>query len=185
MRRFIVGFFALIGILVFLVGVAGAGFFYWQRSGEKRVAADTIVALDLGSGFPDAPPSSSITKVLLPQRPALRDVLDGLERASDDPRVSGLIARIGDGDIGLAEVQELRDAVASFRAKGKRTIAYSDSFGEFASGTRSYYLAAAFDEIWLQPLGLVGLIGLRAEEPFLRGTLDKLGVVPRFDHRGI
>ena len=35
----------------------------------------------------------------------------------------------------------------------------------------------------LQPLGEVGLVGLRAELPYFRGTLDKLGIVADFEHR--
>ena len=73
-------------------------------------------------------------------------------------------------------LQELRDAIAAFRAKGKFALAFADSFGEFGPGTRAYYLGSAFDEIWLQPLGEVGLIGLRVETPFFRGALDKLGI---------
>jgi protease-4 len=183
MRRIIVGFFAVIGAFVVLLLIAGIGFALFARSGPPRLADNSVLSVDIGSGFPDGPPSSALSKLLFPGRPPLKDVLDALERAGNDARVAGLVARIGDGELGLAEAQELRDAIAQFRAKGKRAIAYSDSFGEFGSGTRSYYLATAFDEIWLQPLGLVGLIGLRAEEPFFRGTLDLLGVVPRFDHR--
>ena len=183
MRRFIVGFFASIGVIVFVLVLAGLGLGVWFHVAGPRIADNTVLMLDLGGGFPDAPPSSALSKLLFPGRPPLRDVLNALERAGDDPRVSGLVARFGDGEMGLAEAQELRDAVAAFRAKGKRAIAYSDSFGEFSSGTRSYYIASAFDQIWLQPLGLVGLVGLRVEQPYFRGTLDRLGVVPRFDHR--
>src|SRR4029077_2622328 len=86
-------------------------------------------------------------------------------------------------EIGLGKIQELRDAVAAFRAKGKFALAFADSFGEFGPGTRPYYLATAFDEIWLQPMGNVGLTGLYAEIPFFKGTLDLLGVTPQFDHR--
>jgi protease-4 len=183
MRRFIVGFFAFIGILVVLLVVAGAGFVWWQRSGEAGIADDTVLTLELGTAFPDAPPSSGIAKILFPERAPLRDVLDALARAGDDPHIAGLIAHVGDGEFGIAETQELRDAIAAFRAKGKRAIAYADSFGEFGPGTRSYYLATSFDEIWLQPMGLVGLVGLRAEEPFVRGTLDLLGLKPSFERR--
>src|SRR5262249_19614588 len=48
----------------------------------------------------------------------------------------------------------------------------------------AYYLASAFGEIYLQPSGDVGLTGLLAEAPFVRGTLDKLGIVARFAARG-
>ena len=35
----------------------------------------------------------------------------------------------------------------------------------------------------MQPLGAVGLTGLRAESPFLRGLLDRIGIEPSFQHR--
>ena len=183
MRRFIVGFFAVIGALVFVTILLSIGLAVWSRTRTPSIADNTVLSIDVGAGFPDAPPSSALSKLIYPSRPLLRDVLDALERASDDPRVTGLIARFGDGELGLANAQELRDAILRFRAKGKRTVAYADSFGEFSSGTRSYYLASAFDDIWVQPRGVLGLVGLRAEEPFFRGTLDLLGIVPRFDHR--
>jgi protease IV len=183
MRRIVVGFFAVIGAFVVLVLVIGIGVALFAREGATRIADNSVLSLDVGSGFADAPPPSALSDLVFPGRPPLKDVLDALERAGNDARVAGLIVRIGGGEIGLAQAQELRDAIARFRAKGKRAIAYADSFGEFGSGTRSYYLAAAFNEIWLQPHGLVGLVGLRAEEPFFRGTLDLIGAVPRFDHR--
>ena len=80
--------------------------------------------------------------------------------------------------------QQVRDAIAAFRAKGKFAIAFADSFGEFGAGTRPYYLATAFDEIWLQPMGSLGLTGLYSEATFFKGTLDIIGVAPEFDHRG-
>ncbi|HUB95735.1 MAG TPA: signal peptide peptidase SppA [Stellaceae bacterium] len=182
--RFIVRFFALIGFLVFAGFAAGVGLALWGHfRGGGTVSDGTVLSLDIGGGFPDGPPSNALSKLLQPGRPPLKDVLDAIEKAGDDPRVKGLIAHTGGDPIGLAQAQELRDAIIAFRAKGKRAVIDADSFGDFSSGTSSYYLASAFDEIWLQPLGLVGLVGLRAEGTYFRGTLDLLGVVARFDHR--
>jgi len=44
-------------------------------------------------------------------------------------------------------------------------------------------LATAFDQIYLQPSGDVGLTGLMYESPFVKGLFEKLNVVPRMDHR--
>ena len=63
----------------------------------------------------------------------------------------------------------MRDAIAAFRAKGKFAIAFADSFGEFGAGTRPYYLATAFDQIWLQPMGSLGLTGLYADIHLFQG----------------
>jgi protease-4 len=39
----------------------------------------------------------------------------------------------------------------------------------------AYVLATAFREVWLQPGGEVGLLGVGIETPFVRGALTGLG----------
>ncbi len=46
-----------------------------------------------------------------------------------------------------------------------------------------YVLATAFDRIWLQPGGELGLLGVGVETTFLRGALDRLGIEPQLDQR--
>ena len=117
------------------------------------------------------------------QPPQLRDLLEALQRGAQDDRVVGLIAHVGAESLGMGARQEIRDAVRAFAATGKKTIAFAESFGEFAPGGGAYYLATAFDKIYLQPSGDVGLSGLIVESPFVRGTLDKLDIEPRLDQR--
>ncbi len=183
MRRFIVGFFTVVGLVVVVLVVGGAVAWRLLVPREPTIASSTILSLELGKSLAEAAPAESYTRLFFEETPSLRDVLDALQRAGDDPRIKGVFARIGGDEMATATVQELREAIAGFRAKGKFAIAFADTFGEFAPGNRAYYLATAFDEIWLQPLGAVGLTGLRVESPFFRGTLDKLGIVPRLDHR--
>ena len=183
MRRFIVGLLAVIGAVTLLGVLASIGLVIWLHVTGPSVPEAAVLTLDVDGNLPDAPHNAGLLALLQPHATSLRDAIGALDKAGRDPRVKGLLLRIGGGDLGLAQTQELRDAISAFRAKGKVAFAYADSFGEFAPGTRAYYLASACDEIWLQPLGLVGLVGLRAEEPFFRGTLDKLGLVPHFDQR--
>jgi len=183
MRRLVVGFFAAVGFLTVLLLF---GVFLLTKELKPIVtplADNIILTVDLTQGLAEGPHQDRLLRLLLGSEPSLRDVLDGIETASSDPRVKVLLARVGDDELGLAKIQELRDAIAAFRAKGKFALAFADSFGEFGTGTRPYYLATAFDEIWLQPMGNVGLTGLYAEVPFFKGTLDLLGIVPEFDHR--
>src|SRR5258708_6736062 len=183
MRRYVVGFFAVVGVLVVLLIVAGVVAWRALVRREPTIASSTILSLALGRSLAESAPSDPFTRYFLEETVSLRDVLDALQRAGDDSRVKGVFARLGADEMGTATVQELREAIAAFRAKGKFAIAFADTFGEFSPGNRAYYLATAFDEVWLQPLGAVGLTGLRIESPFFRGTLDKLGIVPRLDHR--
>ena len=186
MRRVIVGLFALIGFFVVLAAAGGWAVWHFAlkpRGGGTPVTAASLLTLDLTSNLPEATPNDPFAELLFESKPTLRKVLDGIERAAGDPRIKGLFARVGGEELGLAKVQELRQAVLAFRQSGKPAVAFADSFGEVGSGSRGYYLATAFDEIWLQPMGLVGVAGVRAESPFFRGTFDKIGIEPLLDHR--
>ena len=183
MRRLLIGFFATVGFFTVLL-IGGVALLVAGLKPRITPLADHIILnVDLTQGLAEGSHGDRLLRLLVGAEPTLRDVLDGIETAASDPRVQVLLARVGDDELGLGKIQELRDAVAAFRAKGKFAMAYADSFAEFGPGTRPYYLATAFDEIWLQPMGNVGLTGLYAEIPFFRGTLDLLGVAPEFDHR--
>jgi protease-4 len=106
----------------------------------------------------------------------LPDVIEGLRRARQDDRVRALVVKVGGGRIGLARMQEIRAAVAAFRESGKLSVAWSETFGEFTHGNVPYYLATAFDRIYLQPSGSVGLTGVAVEQLFLHDALAKIGV---------
>ncbi|MBV9377154.1 MAG: signal peptide peptidase SppA [Alphaproteobacteria bacterium] len=183
MRRFIVGFFAFVGFLTVLL-VAGIMLLVGGlKPSVTPLPANIVLIADLTRDLPEGPSEEPVLRLVVGSKPTLRDFLDAIEAAGNDPRVKVLLARVGDDELGLATVQEVRDAIAAFRSKGKLALAFADSFGEFGPGTRPYYLATAFDEIWLQPMGNVGLTGLYADSPFIKGTLDLVGVVPEFDHR--
>jgi protease-4 len=115
---------------------------------------------------------------------SLRDLRWALVQAAEDDRIDGVRFRIGPFGAGFAVVQELRNLIQGVRASGKWTSAYMDTAGEFTPGNSVYYLASACDEISLHPGGDVNLIGYSVRSPFLRGSLDKLGIRPEFPGRG-
>ncbi len=116
-------------------------------------------------------------------RPTLRELIEGLQVAATDDRVKGLAVYMNGARLGIAGTQELREAIAEFRSKAKFAHIFSEDIGGMGSGTAQYYLASAFDEIWLQPSGGVGLIGLSMEIPFGKGVLEKLEIEQRFEKR--
>ncbi|HXC26788.1 MAG TPA: signal peptide peptidase SppA [Stellaceae bacterium] len=186
MRRFFVGFFAVVGIIAFVgfLGLVALTVSLVKYAGKAAPLPQSIVlTADLTGGLADKPDPDPMARLLFDEKGTLRDFVDAVDRAADDPRVKGLYLELGDDSLGLAKTQQVRDTIAHFRAKGKYAVAFADTFGEGDPGTRPYYLATACDEIWLQPLGEVSLTGLRSETPFLKGLLDKLGIAADFDHR--
>ena len=141
-----------------------------------------LLELDVTRDLAEAPPSTPVAALRGLRVTSLRDVVKALEKAAEDDAVAGLVAHTG-REIAFSQVAELRAAVATFRASGKRTAAYAETFGEMGPGNSSYHLASAFEEIWLQPSGDLGLLGLAATAVFVRGSLDKLGVQTQIGHR--
>jgi protease-4 len=143
---------------------------------RQRRTGPLILELDLTDGIADGPPQDPVAALLTIRRTRLPDLLDGLKRAASDDRVRALVVKVGGSRIGLAKVQELRDAVLDFRQSGKLAVAWSESFGDFVRGNVPYFLATGFDRIYLQPSGTLGLTGVAVEQVFLHGALDRLGI---------
>jgi protease IV len=143
---------------------------------RQRTTGPLILELDLTEGLAEGLPSDPVAAILAMRRTRLLDVLDGLKRASKDSRVRALVVKVGGSRIGLARIQELRGAITEFRQSGKLTVAWTESFGEFTRGNLPYYLATAFEKIYLQPTGTLGLTGIAVEQVFVHDALAKLGV---------
>ena len=182
--RFIRMVFMVIGAVATLAaaGVVAALVFFSMYT--PSIPEKTVLTLDLdrnvveyGSG--KLTPWSAFGKA----GPELWEIVAAIERAAEDDRVVGLAARVGSSGMGLARIQEVRDAVRTFRRAGKPAYAFAESFGEFGPGNGAFYLAAAFEKIYLQPSGDVGLTGLLAQSYFLKGTLEKLDVKYSLEQR--
>src|SRR3954468_9639928 len=105
----------------------------------RRSPHAIVLELDLSQPLVEQEPDDPIAKLRSRGKPRLRAVLKTLHEAGDDPRIVGLVARVGDSSMPLARAQELRDAVAAFAASGKQTIAWTDTFGESGNGTVPYF----------------------------------------------
>ena len=169
-----------LALLFFMGLIVIASIVSLTREGVPRT---TVLELDLERGVQEHIPDDPLSAALGDRALTVRDVVDALHRARDDDRVHAVVARIGGGGMGFARAEEIRDAVLAFRESGKPAVVFSETFGEFGPGHSGYYLATAFDRIYLQPSGDVGLAGLVAEGMFLSGTLDKLDVEPRIEQR--
>src|SRR6188472_616087 len=143
----------------------------------------TLLELDLTEPLVAPGADDPIARLRARSRRLLRPTLRALHEAADERHVVGLIAKVG-GMWPWATMQELRRGVQTFAASGKPTLAWVETFGELGSrGMAAYVLATAFGELWLQPGGGVGLLGVGIETTFVRGTLDRLGVEPQFEQR--
>jgi len=92
-------------------------------------------------------------------------------RAADDPSVSEMSLRLSGLTMGFGQAQELRQALEHFQSRGKRITCHL----RFANNI-SYYVGCIADSLLMSTVGQLGLIGLKAEQTFYAGTLEKLGI---------
>lgn len=180
-RRRLTPLLAAVGALVVVLLLAAA--LYRLLAGGPGVPDGTVLELDLERDYPEHVPNELVARQMQGTETTVRDVVGALQRAAGDDRVRGLVAKVGATPMGLARIQEIRDAVLAFRESGKPAVAWAETFAEFGPANGGYYLATAFDEIRMQPSGSVGVTGLLAEAQFLTRALDKIGVRMRGDHR--
>lgn len=149
---------------------------------EVSLPNQMVLYMEMTGNLDDLSPEASFSNPFATNAPTVKDFVDTLHVAKSDPRVNGIFARMENGGYSLAHIQEMRAAIKDFRTSGKFAYIYSSSFAE-SGGIGAYYLASAFDEIWMQPMGVLSIAGVHAEMPFVRDVLDKIGVEPQFFQR--
>jgi protease IV len=180
--RIVIGILAAIGLIAVLVA-AGIGALGWRvATGEgKSVPKEAVLVLDLRQGVVERAPASLFGE--LDGEIVLHRAVAALSAAAKDSRVTALAARLGGTPISYAHAQELRAAVRAFASSGKPTYAFAESFGETGDPNADYLLATGFSEIWMQPSGELGAVGILIQQPFVKGLLEKLGVEAQLDQR--
>ncbi len=154
-----------------------------QKTQTVELPKEMVLYLEFDRMLTEKPLEPSFTDPFAFNAPTVHDYINALDHAAKDPRVKGVLARFQPGAaFSMVHIEELRDAVKRFRASGKFTHVYSSSYAE-TGGFGAYYMATAFENMWMQPMGVVAVQGLSAEVPFFRDTLDKVGIEPHFFQR--
>jgi protease-4 len=106
---------------------------------------------------------------------SLRDLTRRLTKAAHDDNVKAVVLLAEDAHVGPAQTEELRQSMAALQKAGKEVYVHSDSLS-----TADYVLFAGATRISVVPTADLWVTGIYAEQPYLRGLLDKLGVQPDF-----
>ncbi|MGD1840807.1 MAG: signal peptide peptidase SppA [Thermonemataceae bacterium] len=167
-------FATVLGIFIFLL----LGFFlvwiFTPKDDAPDIEENSVLRLSLNAPIEERSqedPFSELTGNVTPI--GLLDLLQVIEKAKDDDNIKGIYIDTEVALAGFASLEEIRDALLDFKESGKFIVAYAEYYSEGA-----YYIASVADQIFVNPIGLVELNGLSVEVPFIKGTLEKLGVKP-------
>ena len=101
------------------------------------------------------------------------DAVRAIKRAESDPAVQYIYLRPEGFSAGIAQMEELRQALSDFRKSGKAVVAYIEN-----PTTGAYYLASAADKIYMGSYcgGTSMMTGIGTQMFFLKDLLDKFGI---------
>jgi protease IV len=145
-----------------------------------KVKRESILVLNLTGPLMEEGLQDWKQKLLTGDVLTVRDIILALQKGARDNRIKGLVVTSLGADLGFAKAQDVRAAIKEFAAK-------KPTYGFIEDGdTLEYYVCSAAPKLYMAPAGEGGIsfVGLRAEAPFFKGTLDKLGIVPQMDHIG-
>ena len=151
----------------------------WAASKPKQMGSNAVLVIDAAGEINEQRPSDFISALNGNTVPVLHDYLDAIDSAAHDSRVTGVVVRIAPLATGWAKLEEIHSHLMAFQKSGKPSICY---LGYDGVGNPEYYLATGCGQIWLVPTAPVAIHGMMAEALFLRGTLDKLKIVPEYYH---
>lgn len=118
---------------------------------------------------------SSLDLLVGSQRPnetRLRDLVEGIDRAAVDNRITSLVLKLNYlAGGGMSKLEEIGDALQRFKQAGKRIYAYSDNFSQ-----QQYYLASYADQIYLNELGTVLVTGYAMYQNYFKEAAAKLDI---------
>ncbi|MEX0739909.1 MAG: signal peptide peptidase SppA [Pseudohongiella sp.] len=119
-----------------------------------------------------ANPADLLLGPAMPENSVLQDLVDALQRAGEDDRITALVMDLEDLlGVSPAHIEILGDALADFKDSGKLIYAYGDYFSQ-----GQYALASYADTITLHPMGSVMITGYGGNQLFVRDLLDKLNI---------
>lgn len=106
---------------------------------------------------------------------SLHSVLKRLDKISNDDSVEAMVLEADTVSMGRAQLDEIARSLRAIRAAGKKIHVHADLFT-----TGGLALISSASDISMVPTGYMFITGLYGEQVFLRGMLDKLGVVPDY-----
>ena len=110
----------------------------------------------------------------------LHDLIHSIRSAASDRRIRLLVLKLDEMEhTSLPKLQEIRRAIEYFRSMGKHVVAVGPNYTQ-----SQYYLAAAADRIFLDPMGVVALEGFSIYRNYIKEALAKLHINVRLFRAG-
>ena len=151
-----------------------------EKNESKKDAKPVVAVFTFDGPILEKPRGEELPLFAAIKRPALKDIVERMNKAKDDKDVKAVVLLLDEVDLGLAQIEELREAMDAIKAAGKEIYVHVDSLMVM----RTLALAAGASRISVTPTAVIMITGFNAESPYVRGLLDLIAVKPDFLHCG-
>lgn len=163
-----------------------AGFFFFiaifgaiaalGESSEPVVPANAILKVDFSNpvtelGEEDAMAALQSLNFSSTKPIGILKAVKAIENAATDPAIKFIYLNLNSMNIGMANMEEVRNALEFAKQQGKGIVSYADNYSQGA-----YYLASVSDKIYLNSDGSAPIVGIGSSMMFFKDLLDKLGI---------
>jgi protease-4 len=147
---------------------------------RTRTRVGTYVVVEVDGPVTEIPERPRFWPPRTKRRLSLHALQRLLDVATKDRRVAGVVLVLKNFRGGTATATSLRQLLTRWRAAGKSTVVHLPLGG----GTRETYVAAAAGRVLLGPQATLAPLGFLSATRYVRGALDRIGVVPEVTARG-
>ena len=168
---------AILGCLI-AFGVMFFMFFVFAAlvgSGDDGVVVKENSILELSLNQPindyEGKDNSDPFASLFEEGQGLDEILHTIQVATNDDKIKGISMTTGFLQAGMAQTQEIREALNDFKAEGKFIYSHADFYTQ-----KNYYLASVADEIYINPQGAMDFKGLASEVLYYKDLQEKTGI---------
>ncbi len=166
--------FWFVSVGIFVTFSFFIGLFFSLKSSIPELPKTAILKLDIAGELSEKDDIDFLSNFRSGSKKRLYDTCNLINQAAKDVNIQAIFVRLLPLGTSFAQTQELQNAFLNFKKNGKKLYLYASSF----QSSREYYLASVFDEIYMLPLGHVGISGLYFSVPFVKEFLDKWQIVP-------
>jgi protease-4 len=150
----------------------------WRIQRPPTIEDNSTIEISLSGSIREFPSPNPFVSLFNPDHQlTIYDIWQIFDYGRKDPRISAIYLEIAPLTFQWAQVEEIRDAIKSFRSSGKKVHVF---LAGDVSEELEFYLASAADTITLNPNSTLLLNGLLSETFFFKKALENLEIQPDF-----
>ena len=163
----------LAGIIFTILGLVTMVGMVASSDTETTVKENSIFVLDLNGTLSERVQENPFQQLMGEDFNAygLDDILTSIEKAKEHENIKGIYLQAGMMEASCASLEEIRNALKSFKESGKFIVAYGDNYTQ-----GMYYLASVADKVIVNPQGTIAWQGLMSQTIFFKDLLKKIGM---------